>query len=149
VHRPDLVRVTDEGVEPDGPRDLPVELNGNPQPHTSMPDPEAAQEAAQRAELSLMDSVRACRTSGELAMLYEATGHQWTDAVKRYASRHRQLLPELGQQERARAALLSAINAADNGNELTRLWTDPRNRELWTDEHTAAAKLRHSQIPPF
>jgi hypothetical protein len=130
-------------------REVPRELNGNPRPHSSMSTPDDAADADQRAELALMDQVRACRTSGELAMLYEATGQAWTPAVKAYASRHRQLLPELGQQERARAALLAAIKCADSRAELGQLFTDQRNAELITEDHKAAAKARAAELPPF
>jgi hypothetical protein len=137
----------------DARQELPRELNGNPRPHSSMATPDDAADADQRAELALMDQVRACRTSGELAMLYEATGQAWTPAVKSYASRHRSLLPELGQQERARAALLVAIRAAESQRDLHALWQvhvdNPEYRELWTDEHTAAAKARAAELPSF
>jgi hypothetical protein len=125
------------------------ELNGNPRPHTSMPTPEDAAEAAQKAEMALMDQVRACRTTGELDVLWQTTGQAWTDAVKKYAKRHRDLLPELTQQQKAGAALLVAIRSAGNGNELLRLFEDPRNAELITDEHKAAARERAAQVPPF
>jgi hypothetical protein len=130
-------------------KQMPRELNGNPTPHSSMATPEDAAQASANAELALMDQVRACRTSGELAMLYEATGSAWTAAVKSYASRHRELLPELGQQERASAALVTAISAASSQAELTLLFTDPRNAELITPEHKAAAKRRAAELPPF
>ena len=41
-------------------------------------DPESAREAAEHAEQALMDQVAACRTAGELEMLYQATGQAWT-----------------------------------------------------------------------
>jgi len=131
------------------PRRQPVELNGNPRPHTSMPDPEAAREADQNAELALLDQIRACRTTGEMDLLWEATGHAWSTAVKGYAKRHRDLLPQRAQEERRGAALLAAINAAEDRMELRQLFTDPRNLSLITDEHKAAAKARAADLPMF
>lgn len=150
VHRPDLATTGDDGVVPDeGPRELPREQQGNPRPHTSMPTPEDAADAAAKAELALMDQVRACRTTGELQVLWDATGAAWTPTVKSYAKRHRELLPELGQKERAGAALLAAIHAAASQGELRRLFEDPRNAELIGDEHKAAARARAADLPPF
>jgi hypothetical protein len=126
-----------------------AELNGNPTPSTSMPDPEAAQEAAENAEMALMDQVRACRTTGELQMLYEATGQAWTPAVKKYASRHRELLPELAQRERTSAALYVAIDYAASLAELRAIFEDPRNAPLITQAHKDAAKARAAELPPF
>lgn len=125
------------------------ELNGNPRPHTSMPDPDAAQDAAVAAELSLMDQVRACRSTGELDILWQTTGQAWTDAVKKYAKRHRDLMPQLAQEERTGAALHAAIVHAENLTELRRLFEDPRNVPLITQAHKDAARDRAAQLPPF
>ncbi len=161
AHRPDLVSTGNDGVVPDEPREMtqpypervspdpPVEQNGNPRPRSSMANPDDAKDAAQRAELALMDQVRACRTTGEIQVLWERTGHAWTDTVKKYATRHRQMLPELAQQERKDAALLAAIAACQSLPELYKLGADPRNRELWTPEAKAAAKVAAESLPPF
>lgn len=125
------------------------EQNGNPRPHTSMPDPDAAQDAAVAAELSLMDQVRACRSTGELDILWQTTGQAWTDAVRKYAKRHRDLLPQLAQEERTGAALHAAIVHAENLTELRRLFEDPRNVPLITQAHKDAARDRAAQLPPF
>jgi hypothetical protein len=126
-----------------------VELNGNPTPHTSMPDPESAKEAAKRAELALMDQIRACRTTGELDMLYERTGFAWTHHVKAYATRHREGIPTAAQADRRGAALLAAIGAAASQLELLRLFEDPRNADLITQAHKDAARARAQIVPPF
>jgi hypothetical protein len=127
----------------------PRELNGNPTPHTSMPDPEAAKDAAERAETALLDQIRACRTAGELDMLYERTGFAWTVQVKDAATRHRADLPGLAQAGRRGAALMSAIGAATSQAELSLLFTDPRNADIITPAHKEAARARARIVPSF
>lgn len=125
------------------------ELNGNPKPHASLSTPETAEEAAQAAELALMDQIRACRTTGELDLLWQATGPAWSVAVKAYAKRHRDLLPEMHRSQRAAAALLAAIGACRSLPELRALGEDPRNADLWTDEAKAAARAAAETLPPY
>ena len=157
VHRPDLADTGDDGVElepVDEPRELQlpasVEQQGTPRPHSSMATPWDATTAALRAEQALLQQVAACRTNGELTTLYQRTGFAWTPAVLEQARLVSSgLMAEQAQRERASAALLSAIRSADNGSELQKLWQDPRNQQLWTDEHTAAARERAALIPPF
>jgi hypothetical protein len=141
----DVERFTEEWLAA---RRQPVELNGNPTPHTSMPDPESAREAAEHAEQALMDQVAACRTAGELEMLYQATGQAWTASVKKYASRHRQLLPELARRERVDAALLGAIAGCRSIPELQALGRS-YPVENWTDEAKDAARAAATKLPPF
>jgi hypothetical protein len=154
AHRPDLADTGDDGVAPDEPRELqlpaPVEQQGTPRPHSSLSTPEDATTAALRAEQALLQQVAACRTNGELTTLYQRTGFAWTPAVLEQARLVSSgLMAEQAQRERASAALLAAIRSADNGSELQKLWQDPRNQQLWTDEHTAAARERAAQVPPF
>lgn len=131
------------------PHELTPEQNGNPTPHTSMPTPETAQEAAEAAAVALMDQIRECRSASEIQLLWERTGDAWTPAVKGYASRHQQLLDRRPQLEREQAALTAAIGAAGSQAELTLLWREHGASEAWMPEHTEAAKQRAADLPSF
>jgi hypothetical protein len=140
------------GYQPDDiPADIPeqrVEQNGNPRPHSSIPTPDNAAAAGRRAEDALLEQVRACRTTGELQVLWERTGQAWTVAVKAAASEQRQALPELARRERVDAALLAAIAACRSQPELRRLG-ELHSVGEWTDEAKAAARKAAAELPPF
>ena len=125
-----------------------MEQNGNPRPHSSMGVPSGAQLAARRAEDSLLAQVSACRTHGEMQVLYERTGQAWTPAVRAFASEHRLQLQNLNLAERVDAALLTAIAACRSQPELRRL-AELHPADQWTDEAKAAAREAARSLPPF
>jgi hypothetical protein len=92
--------------------------------------------------------VRACRTSGELEVLWQSTGQAWTPAVRAAATEQHRLLPELAQAERVDAALLAAIADCRSVGDLRRL-AELHDVSQWTDEAKAAARKALAELPPF
>lgn len=100
---------------------------------------------ARTEAFALLEAIEQCITDRDLELLWTTAGNLWTDEHRARAAEVMRDLKARRNLERPRAALVAALRVADAGR-LRALWTEHGGTPLWTDEHTAAAGARFTEL---